>query len=146
MMMKPDWERTLVATIEFDLLVAFETHSVKKIRTTCFDVTPISYAQLGLLRQVHRRETDIYANIRRLLQASGRRLRLVSGSIVYTGRSQFTTLTPASVRVAPANGCAPTARIVRRTPCAPPIPMARDRSELRDRRSRLSTGGWWSHD
>ncbi|HEX7679401.1 MAG TPA: ankyrin repeat domain-containing protein [Thermoanaerobaculia bacterium] len=40
--------------------------------TTCFDVTPISYAQLGLLPQMHRRELDIYANIRRLLEASGR--------------------------------------------------------------------------
>ncbi len=40
--------------------------------TTCFDVTPISYAQMGLLPQVHRREQDIYANIRRLLEASGR--------------------------------------------------------------------------
>ncbi len=40
--------------------------------TTCFDVTPISYAQMGLLPQVHRREQDIYANIRRLLDASGR--------------------------------------------------------------------------
>ena len=40
--------------------------------TTCFDVTPISYAQLGLLPQVHRREQDIYANITRLLAASGR--------------------------------------------------------------------------
>lgn len=40
--------------------------------TTCFDVTPISYAQLGLLPQVHRRERDIYANITRLLEASSR--------------------------------------------------------------------------
>ncbi len=40
--------------------------------TTCFDVTPISYAQLGLLPQVHRREPDIYANIVRLLAAAGR--------------------------------------------------------------------------
>ena len=40
--------------------------------TTCFDVTPVSYAQLGLLPQVHRREADIYANIARLLAASGR--------------------------------------------------------------------------
>lgn len=40
--------------------------------TTCFDVTPISYAQLGLLPQMHRRERDIYANIRLLLEASGR--------------------------------------------------------------------------
>ena len=41
--------------------------------TTCFDVTPISYAQMGLLPQVHRRERDIYANISTLLAASGRR-------------------------------------------------------------------------
>jgi len=40
--------------------------------TTCFDVTPISYAQLGLLPQMHRRDRDVYANIRRLLEASGR--------------------------------------------------------------------------
>ena len=42
--------------------------------TTCFDVTPLSYAQFGLLPQVHRDERDIYANIRRLLDASGRRV------------------------------------------------------------------------
>ena len=40
--------------------------------TTCFDVTPVSYAQLGLLPQMHRRERDIYANVKRLLEASGR--------------------------------------------------------------------------
>jgi len=40
--------------------------------TTCFDVTPISYAQFGLLPQVHRSETDIYTNIERLLHAAGR--------------------------------------------------------------------------
>ena len=40
--------------------------------TTCFDVTPISYAQLGLLPQVHRGERDTYANIVRLLEAAGR--------------------------------------------------------------------------
>ena len=40
--------------------------------TTCFDVTPISYAQLGLLPQVHRRERDTYDNITRLLEAAGR--------------------------------------------------------------------------
>jgi ankyrin repeat protein len=40
--------------------------------TTFFDVTPISYAQMGLLPQVHRRERDIYANLRCLLEASGR--------------------------------------------------------------------------
>jgi hypothetical protein len=40
--------------------------------TTCFDVTPISYAQLGLLPQMHRSEGDVYANVRSLLEASGR--------------------------------------------------------------------------
>ena len=40
--------------------------------TTCLDVTPISYAQLGLLPQMHREEADIYANIALLLEASGR--------------------------------------------------------------------------
>jgi hypothetical protein len=40
--------------------------------TTVFDVTPISYAQFGLLPQVHRGEADIYGNIRLLLEASGR--------------------------------------------------------------------------
>ena len=40
--------------------------------TTLFDVTPVSYAQFGLLPQVHRRERDIYDNIRLLLAASGR--------------------------------------------------------------------------
>jgi hypothetical protein len=42
--------------------------------TTCFDLTPISYAQLGLLPQMHRAERDIYANIARLLEAAGRDL------------------------------------------------------------------------
>ncbi len=41
--------------------------------TTMFDVTPISYAQFGLLPQVHRREADVYAIVKRLLEASGRR-------------------------------------------------------------------------
>lgn len=40
--------------------------------TTLFDVTPVSYAQMGLLPQVQRRDLDIYANIRRLLRAAGR--------------------------------------------------------------------------
>ncbi len=40
--------------------------------TTFFDVTPISYAQMGLLPQVHRKEHDIYANIAALIRASGR--------------------------------------------------------------------------
>ncbi len=40
--------------------------------TTIFDVTPVSYAQMGLLPQMHRSEREIYANIQRLLEASGR--------------------------------------------------------------------------
>jgi ankyrin repeat protein len=40
--------------------------------TTCFDVTPISYAQLGLLPQMQRTEQDCYENLRDLLRASGR--------------------------------------------------------------------------
>lgn len=40
--------------------------------TTFFDVTPISYAQMGLMPQVHRSERGIYDNIRLLLEASGR--------------------------------------------------------------------------
>lgn len=40
--------------------------------TACFDVTPVSYAQMGLLPQMHRSERDVYANVRRLLEASGR--------------------------------------------------------------------------
>jgi hypothetical protein len=39
--------------------------------TIFFDVTPISFAQLGLLPQVHRRESDIYSNIAYLVEASG---------------------------------------------------------------------------
>jgi ankyrin repeat protein len=42
--------------------------------TTFFDVTPISFAQMGLLPQVHRTERDIYANIRLLLAAAGRKV------------------------------------------------------------------------
>ncbi len=42
--------------------------------TQCFDVTPVSYAQLGLLRQLQRTEEDTYANIRTLLSALGREL------------------------------------------------------------------------
>lgn len=42
--------------------------------TTFFDVTPISYAQMGLLPQVHRKESEIYSNLKFLIQASGRRV------------------------------------------------------------------------
>ena len=40
--------------------------------TTLFDVTPVSYAQFGLLPQVHRNDRDIYSNIKLLLEAAGR--------------------------------------------------------------------------
>jgi hypothetical protein len=40
--------------------------------TTIFDATPVSYAQAGLLPQIHRDERDVYANIKLLAQASGR--------------------------------------------------------------------------
>ena len=40
--------------------------------TECFDVTPVSYAQLGLLRQFQRSEEDTYSNIRALLKVLGR--------------------------------------------------------------------------
>ena len=40
--------------------------------TTCFDVTPVSYAQLGLLPQMQRTERDTYANVRALLEAGDR--------------------------------------------------------------------------
>lgn len=42
--------------------------------TIWFDVTPISYAQIGLMPQVHRHEEDIVANVRTLLTAAGRRI------------------------------------------------------------------------
>jgi ankyrin repeat protein len=40
--------------------------------TTCIDVTPISYAQLGLLPQMQRTEQDCYENVKALMKASGR--------------------------------------------------------------------------
>jgi hypothetical protein len=40
--------------------------------TTCFDVTPVSFAQFGLLPQMHRSERDVYANVKRLLAVAGR--------------------------------------------------------------------------
>lgn len=42
--------------------------------TTLFDVTPLSYAQAGLLPQMHRAERQVYDNVRRLLVAGGRRV------------------------------------------------------------------------
>ena len=42
--------------------------------TTFFDVTPISFAQMGLLPQVHRSEREIYSNIKVLLEAAGRKV------------------------------------------------------------------------
>ena len=42
--------------------------------TAFFDLTPISYCQLGLLPQMHRAEADIVGNVRLLLEAAGRRV------------------------------------------------------------------------
>ncbi len=42
--------------------------------TVFFDVTPISFAQMGLLPQVHRREQDIYPNIEYLMTAALREM------------------------------------------------------------------------
>lgn len=42
--------------------------------TTCFDVTPIAYAQLGALPQFQRAETDVAANAIAMLGAAGRRI------------------------------------------------------------------------
>ena len=42
--------------------------------TTFFDVTPVSYAQMGLLPQMHRTEKDIYSNITCLIEASGEKI------------------------------------------------------------------------
>jgi hypothetical protein len=39
--------------------------------TIFFDVTPISFAQMGLLPQAHRNEQDIYSNSKLLVEASG---------------------------------------------------------------------------
>jgi hypothetical protein len=43
--------------------------------TTFFDVTPITYTQMGLLPQVTRGEEHIYSNIRELLAAADRPIR-----------------------------------------------------------------------
>ena len=40
--------------------------------TTCLDITPITYAQFGLLPQMQRTEQDCYENVKVLLGASGR--------------------------------------------------------------------------
>jgi hypothetical protein len=40
--------------------------------TTIFDVTPLSYAQAGLLPQFQRKEVDVYENIRLMAQAADR--------------------------------------------------------------------------
>lgn len=42
--------------------------------TTLFDVTPISFAQCGLLPQFHRDPGDIYTNVETLLRGAGRRV------------------------------------------------------------------------
>lgn len=39
--------------------------------TVFMDITPISYAQMGLLPQIHRNERDIYSNVKALVQSTG---------------------------------------------------------------------------
>jgi hypothetical protein len=53
-----------------DLLAAFERLSVEAVRRALG--TPVFYAQMGLLPQMHRREPEAYAVIRLLLEAAGR--------------------------------------------------------------------------
>jgi ankyrin repeat protein len=68
-----------------DLLLSFGARTDRRVAgitwgrgfpwaTTCFDVTPISYAQLGCLPQFQRAESDIAANVRTMLMAGGRRI------------------------------------------------------------------------
>lgn len=40
--------------------------------TVFFDITPVSFAQMGLMPQLHRQEADIYANIGHLREAAGK--------------------------------------------------------------------------
>jgi hypothetical protein len=42
--------------------------------TMFFDVTSVSYAQMGLLPQVHRNEREIDSNLKCLLETSGRKI------------------------------------------------------------------------
>ncbi len=42
--------------------------------TIFFDITPISFAQMGLLPQVHRDEIETYSNVSALLEATGERV------------------------------------------------------------------------
>jgi hypothetical protein len=69
--------------------------------TTLFDVTPISYAQFGLLPQVHRSESDIYDNIKLLLEAAGRTVpRERAQSISQTGMIPTPSKRPLTVSAA----------------------------------------------
>jgi Ankyrin repeats (many copies) len=45
--------------------------------TTFYDVTPVSYAQMGLMPQVHRKESDVYSNITVLLQRASHQIPLL---------------------------------------------------------------------
>ena len=42
--------------------------------TPVFDVTPVSYAMMGLSRQFHREEIDVFANIALMLDSVGRKV------------------------------------------------------------------------
>jgi hypothetical protein len=61
--------------------------------TTFVDVTPVSYAQMGLLPQVHRYEVDVYANIRCLLEASARNVPPLTSCALSVSAAQVTLTT-----------------------------------------------------
>jgi ankyrin repeat protein len=70
---KPVMRLLLAAGAKADVRVAgIEWGKGYDWETVFFDVTPISFAQMGLMPQVHRDERDIYSNIRLLLEACGR--------------------------------------------------------------------------
>ena len=62
------------AKLKFGVLEGITWGKDMEWETECFDVTPISYAQLGLLRQFQRTEEDTYSNIRTLLKVLGRKV------------------------------------------------------------------------
>ena len=71
----PIMEMLLDAGARCDILLeGLEWGKGYEWETIFFDVTPISYTQLGLMPQVHRNESDIYSNIDRLMSAAGRKM------------------------------------------------------------------------
>ncbi len=70
---KPVMQQLIEAGAQLDVLLAGITWGRGfEWETTFFDLTPLSYAQVGLMPQVHRDQTQIYDTIRLLLSAQGR--------------------------------------------------------------------------